>query len=439
MYYVTTATLKIKALIKRIRAIQGGTSASKTVGTLQVLIDLAQSDEVPTLTSTVSESMPHLRKGAELDFLNILKKQGYYREELWNRTNHQYTFETGSIMEFFSADDAAKVHGPRRDRLFMNEVNHMSFETFEQLELRTNEFVFMDWNPTEDFWFYDEVLGKRDDVEHIILNYLDNEAIVPEVKRSLEMRKNRIAWFNVYGLGNRGEIEGRIYKGWKIIEEVPHEAKLVRYWVDFGYSNDPCSIGALFEYNGGYILHQLAYSLGMSNKMIADTIKAAEDSYGKAITIADSSEPKSIAELNSLNVVTIGAVKGPDSINYGIKTVQGERISITKESVETIKEYRKYMFETDNDGKITTIPVDKDNHSMDGIRYAINSLPKHQKKNVRRHEQGAFESSDPYGKPVQEINIENEKPMRKPDSWGPKSKYTQPGFDTSETFGGTLY
>lgn len=373
--------------------------------------------------------MPHLRKGAELDFLNILKKQNYYKDSLWHQTNHQYTFETGSVIEFFGADQAGKVHGPRRDRLFLNEANHIGFETFEQLELRTNEYVFADWNPTEDFWFYEEVDGKRDDVDLLVLNYLDNEAINPAVKRSLEMRKNRTKWWNVYGLGLRGETEERVYKGWKIVDEVPHEAKLVRYWVDFGFSQDPASIGALYEYNGGYIAHQLAYGIGMSNKMIADVILAHGE---KALTIADSSEPKSIAELNTLGVVTVGAIKGPDSVDYGIKTVQGEKISITKESVETIGEYRKYVFEIDLSGKITKVPVDENNHSMDGIRYAINSLPKHKKSNKRKHEQVDYEPSAPYAAPVKEMNQEDTRPMRKPGEWGPKPRYTQGDYESSQ-------
>lgn len=430
MYSITTATLKIRALQKRIRALQGGTSASKTIGILQNLIDSSQSDIEPTLTSVVSESMPHLRKGAELDFLNILKKQNYYKENLWNRTNHQYTFETGSVIEFFGADDASKVHGPRRDRLFINEANHIDFETFDQLELRTNEYIFLDWNPTEDFWFYEDVEGKRDDVDLIILNYMDNEAINPAVKRSLEMRKNRIKWWPVYGLGLRGQVEERIYTDWEIIEKIPHEAKLVRYWIDFGYAHDPASVGALYEYNGGYIVHQLAYDIGMSNEMIADVIKAHE---GKALTIADSSEPKSIAELNQLKVVTVGAKKGPDSLDYGIKTVQGERISITKESVETIKEYRKYVWLTDSNGKITTNASGDYNHSMDGIRYAINSMPKHQKVN-KPVEQKPFESSDPYSNPKQEDKPEDTRPMRKPDSWGPKNRFQQSGYESSDPF-----
>lgn len=373
LFTITTATQKIRNLKKRIRGVQGGTSASKTVGIIQNLIDFAQSDITPTLTSIVSESMPHIKKGAELDFLNIMKSHNYYVEDRWNRTEHQYHFESGSITEFFSADDATKVRGPRRDRLFINECNNISFDTFDQLELRTNEFVYLDWNPVEDFWFYDEVEGKRDDVDTLILNYLDNEAIHPNIKRSLELRKNRKNWWKVYGLGQRGEIEGRIYTGWRILDDMPYEARLERFWIDFGYSNHPTSIGAIYYYNGGYILDELAYQTGFSNRQIADIIQNQEG-YENVLTIADCAEPKSIDEIKSYGVLIQPSVKGKDSIVYGIKTIQDFAISITKRSVATIKEYRNYMWDTNKDGKFINVPVDLWNHSMDGIRYAITSL-----------------------------------------------------------------
>ncbi len=164
MYQETTATRKVAALSKRIRAVQGGTSASKTVSILIYLIALAQTDKTPTLTSIVAESFPQLRRGAMRDFLLILQTYGYFNDALWDKTNSVYTFETGSQIEFFSVDQPEKVRGARRDRLFINECNNTGFEAFEELEVRTKEFIFLDWNPTIEFWFYDHVLGKRDDV-----------------------------------------------------------------------------------------------------------------------------------------------------------------------------------------------------------------------------------------------------------------------------------
>lgn len=355
---------------KRIRAIQGGTSASKTISILLYLIALAQTDKTPTLTSVVSESVPHLKRGAIRDFKNIMQTHNYWNDNQWNATDSAYTFETGSTIEFFSSDNGDKLRGARRDRLFINEANNVAFDAFEQLEVRTKEFIFLDWNPTNEFWFYEEVLNKRDDVEHIILTYKDNEALDERIVEAIEKRQNRKGWWQVYGLGQLGEVEGKIYKDWKIIDEIPHEARLERYGLDFGYSNDPTSIVAIYYYNGGYILDEIAYQKGLLNNQIADIIK----NNPNAPVVADSAEPKSIDEIRSYGVTILPAQKGKDSVNQGIQYVQRQRISVTKRSYNIIKEYRNYLWKTDKDGKILNVPEHTFSHSMDAIRYGMESM-----------------------------------------------------------------
>lgn len=374
MYSETTATKRIAKLKKRIRAVQGGTSASKTVSVVLYLIAMAQTDKKPTLTSIVSESFPHLKRGVMRDFLLIMEEHQYFKSGSWNKTDYTYTFETGSKIEFFSADQPGKVRGPRRDRLFINEANNIPFETFEQLEVRTNDFVFLDWNPTNEFWFYEEVLEKRNDIEHITLTYLDNEALGQSIVDSIEQRKDRKGWWKVYGLGQLGEVEGKIYKEWTIIDEVPKYARLERRGLDFGYSNDPSSIVDIYYYDGGYIWDEVAFLKGLSNKRIADIIQNQESDG--VLVVADSAEPKSIDELKSYGINIVGAEKGRDSVNNGIQIVQDQKISVTKRSVNIIKEYRNYLWETDKDGKILNKPEHAFSHSMDAGRYAMASLLK---------------------------------------------------------------
>lgn len=369
MYSVTTATKKIAALKKRIRAIPGGTSAGKTIGIEQVLIDLAQRDKTPTLTSIVSESFPHLKRGAIKDFLSILQEHKYFVDSRWNKTDYTYTFETGSKIEFFSVDQAGKVRGPRRDRLFINEANNISFETYEQLEVRTKEFIILDWNPVSDFYYYTDIKGK-DDVEELRLTYKDNEALAPEIVKSIESRKGRTGWWKVFGLGELGEVEGKIFNGWKIIDEIPHEARLERYGLDFGYTNDPSSLVAIYYYNGGYILDEIIYSKGLSNKQIADTILNQK----KALVIADSAEPKSIDELRLYGINIQPATKGPGSVSQRIQMAQDQQISVTKRSINIIKEYRNYLWETDKDGNVLNVPEHTFSHSMDAFMYGMASL-----------------------------------------------------------------
>ena len=135
----------------------------------------------------------------------------YWKDNNWNATDSIYTFETGSQIEFFSTDNGDKLRGGRRDRCFMNEANNCTMDAFDQLEVRTREFVFLDWNPTNEFWFYTDVKDHRKDVDFIILTYKDNEALSPEIISSIESRKNRTQWWKVYGLGQLGEVEGKIY------------------------------------------------------------------------------------------------------------------------------------------------------------------------------------------------------------------------------------
>lgn len=369
LYIITSALKKLDKLDKRIRGIAGGTAASKTISIIQILIDKAQRDKSPTLTSITSESMPHLKRGAMRDFLNIMVDQNYFKDERWNKTDFIYTFETGSKIEFFSLDMPHKVRGPRRQRLFINEANNIPLETFDQLEVRTDGEIWLDWNPTNEFWFYTDVM-KRDDVDFLILTYKDNEGLQQSIVDSIERRKDNKNWWKVYGLGELGELEGKIFKDWAIIDDIPHEARLERYGMDFGYSNDPTSIVAIYKYNGGFILDEITYQKGLSNKQIADIL----GNQPKALVVADSAEPKSIDEIMSYGVNILASTKGQGSVNTGIAYVQDQRISITKRSVNGIKEYRNYMWKTDTDGKIINTPDVGFDHFNDAVRYGISSL-----------------------------------------------------------------
>lgn len=369
-YIITTALRKLKQLKKRIRGIAGGTSASKTISIIQILIDQAQRDTKPTLTSITSESMPHLKRGAVRDFLNIMQEHEYFKDSRWNKTDFTYTFETGSKIEFFSLDMPHKVRGPRRQRLFINEANNVPLETFEQLEVRTEEVIWLDWNPVQEFWFYTDILNRREDVDFQILTYKDNEGLSKAIIDTIESRRENKLWWKVYGEGQLGEAEGRIYKDWLVVDDIPHEARLERYGLDFGYTNDPTTIVAIYRYNGGFILNEVTYQRGLLNKQIADIL----NTQPKAVVTADSAEPKSIDEIMSYGVNIVPANKGQGSVLQGIQYVQQQRISVTKRSLNILKEYRNYLWETDKDGKVINEPSHLFSHSMDAVRYGLESL-----------------------------------------------------------------
>jgi len=368
----TTATKKIFELKKRIRAVAGGTSASKTISILVWLIDYCQSTK-NELCSVVSESYPHLEKGAMLDFENIMKDRGYWKDDLWHQTKHVYTFETGSKLEFYSPDTYGKAHGPRRDVLFVNEANNMDYTIIDQLIIRTRKVVWMDWNPSAEFWFYTDMLPNRpNDINFITLTYKDNEALDEVTVQEIESHKNNKNWWQVYGLGQLGTIEGRIYKDWNVIQDIPFEARLERRGTDFGYSNDPTAIVDVYYYNGGYILDEQCYRKGLSNKNIADLIKNYH--HPDTLIIADSAEPKSIDELKMYDLNILPCIKGADSIRSGIQFVQQQKISVTARSTNLLKEYRNYMWQTNTDGKVINKPEEGMDHLMDATRYALNSI-----------------------------------------------------------------
>jgi phage terminase large subunit len=372
-YSETTALRKLARMSKKIRILQGGTSAGKTIAVLLYLIALAQTDKQKTLTSVVSESIPHLKRGALRDFKNILQAHNYWKDSNWNATDSIYTFETGSQIEFFSTDNGDKLRGGRRDRCFMNEANNCTLDAFDQLEVRTKEFVILDYNPTNEFWALTDVKPTREDVDFVILTYKDNEALSPEIIQSIEARRERVQWWRVYGEGQLGEVEGRIYTGWVEIEQVPHEATLERYGLDFGYSTDPTAIVAVYKHNGGIILDEICYLKGLSNKRIAEILLA----QGRhALVVADSAEPKSIDEIASYGVSIVPCQKGADSIRQGIQVVQEQRISYTKRSNNLKKEYSNFLWRRDKDGKTISpnVPEQGFDHLADSLRYAITDM-----------------------------------------------------------------
>lgn len=366
----TTATSKIFALKKRIRAVKGGTSASKTISILTWGIDYCQTSTPKNkIMTVVSESFPHLKLGAIRDFKAIMLDRGYWKDVNWNATNSFYTFETGHIMEFMSADTYGKAHGPRRDVLFLNECNNLTWEIVDQLIIRTREIVWLDWNPTAEFWFHIEMLPYRDDIDYITLTYLDNEALDEITKHEIESHKHNTAWWNVYGLGQDGQLENMVYPEWGVLDEIPPEARLARKGLDFGYANDPTALVDIYEWNKCLIFDEVLYQKGLVNSEIANKI-----GRNQPLTIGDSAEPKSIAEISQHGVTIIGAKKGKGSVSHGIDGVRSRKCFVTKRSVNIIKERRNYCYIKDAEGKITNEPIDILNHAMDAIRYGVADL-----------------------------------------------------------------
>jgi len=364
----TTAINKIIKLNKRVKIIQGGTSAGKTFGILPILIDKATKNSNIEI-SVVAESIPHLRRGALKDFLNIMKWTGRYFEQRFNKSFLRYEFANGSYIEFFSADDSSKLRGARRDILYINECNNVDFNSYNELAIRTKQEIYLDFNPANEFWVHTE-LKDEGDSDFLILTYRDNEALDERIVKEIEKNKLKAKtssywenWWRVYGEGLVGMLEGVVFSNWKVIDKIPDEARLLGYGVDFGYSVDPSSIIEVYNYNGERILNEICYETGLVNTDIAKKLQK------NVIAYADSSEPKSIEEIRRTGQVIKGVRKGADSINFGIQIMQSQSYLVTSKSSNLIKELRAYCWDKDRTGKQLNKPTDSFNHAVDAVRY----------------------------------------------------------------------
>jgi len=380
MLQETTAQQKIAKLLKRIRVVRGGTSASKTFTIIPFLIDYAVKNPKKEI-SVVSETIPHLRRGAIRDFLKIMDMIGMYNDNNWNKSSLTYKFSNGSYIEFFSADQPNKLRGARRDVLFINECNNVDWESYYQLAIRTRDFIYLDYNPVAEFWVDKELIG-HEDTDFIVLTYKDNEALEQSIIKEIESAREKAKtssywdnWWKVYGLGQIGNLEGVIFKEWKQLDKIPSEAKLVGRGMDFGYTNDPTTITDIYQWNNEYIFDERIYRTGLTNPEIWREFKSLNID-NSIYTIADSAEPKSIQELSSLGMKIIGATKGADSIMYGIQRMQENNFYVTSNSLNIIKELRAYTWAVDREGNKLNKPIDNFNHAIDGIRYFFTSKPK---------------------------------------------------------------
>ncbi len=368
MFQRTTAINKILALKKRIKIVQGGTSAGKTYGILPILIDRAA--KTPgTEISVVAESIPHLRRGALRDFVKIMKSINRFVDDRFNKSLLKYEFANGSFIEFFSADDSSKLRGGRRSILYINECNSVSFESYNELSIRTKNEVFLDYNPTAEFWVQTEI-EDQEDAEKIILTYKDNEALDNGIINQIEKNIKKAAtsnywknWVRVYVDGEMGQLEGVVFSNWKQIDTIPSEARLIGIGIDFGYTNDPTSIIEVYKHNETRILNEVTYQTGLLNSDIAKILPSNVPCY------ADSAEPKSIRTIQLSGITIKGVTKGRDSINYGIDVMQRENYLVTSNSTNLIKELRSYCWDTDKTGKRLNKPVDNFNHAIDAVRY----------------------------------------------------------------------
>ena len=368
-------TFKATKVYKRIRQAwndnryiiaYGGSSSSKSITILQLLTIYALKHSGKRVTIS-SESLPVLKKTVIPDWRSIVM-QDMYDPKCFNLTDMTYKFPSGSIFQFVPGDDPARWHGLRSNVVYFDEVFHIKKGIYDQADIRTSEKVISSFNPAAQFWLCDNFHDPVTYVDHS--TYHDNPYITQPIVDALEKRistdKN---FYDVYVLGKFGSLEGLIFAegvNWDVTQEWPEDFKKEVYGLDFGYSVDPAALVHIRYSNGELYIKELVYKREMLNSDIAP--------YLDIKTVADSAEPKSIAELQRLGKHVIASVKGADSINNGIQQMKTFKINIHEDSINMIKEMRQYTWQEDRHGERLTKPVDTNNHAIDASRYAIKDM-----------------------------------------------------------------
>lgn len=392
----TTAINKIASLKNRIKVIQGGTSSGKTYAIIPLLIDIAI--KVPRIKITVvAETLPAVKEGALDIFKNVMYDTNRWNDKNFHGSELIYTFSNKSRIQFksFDSEGKAKASG-KRDVLFLNEANHIPFKIADALMIRSR-FTFIDFNPDNEFWVHTEVLT-GDNADFLILDYTHNEAIPKETLEDILSKRKKAFynydlpkeelfkesnikssywanWWKVYGLGEIGSLDGTIFNNWNIIDNLPPNAKLVGYGMDFGFSNDPTTLTAIYEYENKYVLDEVIYHKGLLNSELSRLMVQKEVSKSTPI-YADCADPKSIKDLKQYGWNVKESIKGKDSIIYGIQKMQEYDFLVTSNSFNLIDELRKYAWDKDRNGNNLNNPVDFSNHAIDGIRYFFNTKDK---------------------------------------------------------------
>ena len=351
---------------------QGGTRSGKTYSLLQLLIVKAFEHKNKVFT-IVRKSLPSLKMTAYRDFFEILNNLDLYSETDHNKSDYTYSLN-GNLFEFVSLDQPQKKRGARRDFLFCNEANELTWEDFFQLLVRTTDKIWLDYNPSDSFhWIYDKLLV-RDDVTYIQSTYKDNpfleQTIVDEIER---LQGTDDDYWRIYGLGERGLSRATVFQ-FNVVDDP--KGQLVSFGLDFGFTNDPTSLVQVYKDGDDLYIHEMMYHTQLTNSDISE--KFAELGLTRYDEIwADSAEPKSIEELHRFGWNIKPTAKGADSIMAGIDILKRHKIYVTKGSDNTIREFQNYKWQEDKNGNLLNKPIDKFNHAIDAVRYAtFNRLSK---------------------------------------------------------------
>lgn len=379
----TTKTFMDIADGSRIVLLQGGTRSGKSYASIQFLIVKALEEPNQTI-SIVRKSFPSLRISALRDFKQIMRDLDIWDEDNWRASENAYTFHNGSMIEFLSTQDSERRKGTKRDWLFIDEVTELDYSDYFQLTIRTTKKIILAFNPniSANHWLFEQV-QTHPECETYVSTYLDNPWLEDELVKEIELlRETSPSYWRIYGLGEIGIVDGLIFDNINVISEIPEEAELLGYGMDFGFTQDPSTLVALFKVDGGILFDEVFYLKGLLTNEIGALIKEAYGIHGKAQVIADSAEPRIIEEIFRMGINIKPCVKGPDSIMQGIDVMKQHKLFVTKKSANMINEFYGYTWAKDKEEKLTNKPDPRSlDHCLDAARYVSSWMLSSKKRN----------------------------------------------------------
>lgn len=348
---------------------QGGTSSGKTYAIMQVLFGIS-CENANLVITVVGQDIPNLKAGALRDALKIYSDSTQLVScvRSYNRSDLIFEFNNGTILEFKSYDDAQDAKSGKRDYLFINEANGITWQVYTELALRTRIRIFIDYNPNAAFWVHDHLIGKHN-VQLIISDHRHNPFLDDGMRNKIESLKDiDTEQWKVYARGITGKINGLVLTNWTLCDTIPTDAKLLAVGLDFGFTNDETGCIEVYKQNGELWINELIYETGLTNPDISERLTNLGISK-KTEIIADSAEPKSIEELKRLGWRVTGVKKGADSITNSIDILKRYPMNITRNSVNLRNELSRYKWRTEHSGRTINEPVDRWNHLIDPLRY----------------------------------------------------------------------
>ena len=341
---------------------QGGSRSSKTHSILQLLIYLALTRKLDI--SVVRQSLPTLRETSMKDFFNIMKELGIYNVMSHNKTSRVYTFPNGSTVEFFATIDDQKLRGRKRDILYMNEANEISYPEFNQLALRTSSSIFIDYNPSDTESYLYDLLKDKNRSTLIKSTYKDNPFLEQEqvdyIENLINVDEN---WYKVYALGERPISESRIYSHFKLYSDRQNPTDWC-YGLDFGYNHPSALVKVMFVGDKIYV-EELLYKQKLTvTELITEVRMLINDNKN---IYCDSARPEIISELRQHG---LQAKESNKSVKEGINAVKSSQIYMDVNSTNLLKEYKLYSWKMKGE-QVTDEVIKMNDDGMDAMRYAI--------------------------------------------------------------------